>query len=372
MSGSGGDPGGRATARPRRATVAGVTATVACLLLVVSLFDAMTQIGSLQTQSSVRGFLSKPPGDGTGLSVEGAISLLRGVVLLNGALAAAGAVLAGFALRRHRGARLGLSVVAVLMMFSASFVAGFLPVVVAVAAGMLWSRESRDWFDGRQRSPWPAPPPTAPAEATKVAASASWPPSHPGGQAEPVAAPSLPPAGLSTPGLRRPVTVSVAAWLTWVCCGLSTLFFSLLVLTLLAQRTRMLVALHQNPTIAHRGLSDQQILGTLWVVIASGGIFWSLSAIALAVLAFRRVNAGRVALAVSAVLAGLVGMLAVPFGWLNAVAAFTAAVLLLRGDTRRWYAEVGPPSPGAAHLQGQADHSQPQQPPRPTGKPPVW
>ncbi len=62
------------------------------------------------------------------------VDLLRGVVLFSGALAAAGTVLAVFALQRHRGARIGLSVVAVLMLFSATFVSGILPVLVAVAA----------------------------------------------------------------------------------------------------------------------------------------------------------------------------------------------------------------------------------------------
>jgi hypothetical protein len=56
-------------------------------------------------------------------------------------------------------------------------------------------------------------------------------------------------------------------------------------------------------------------------------------------------------------------MLAVPFGWLHAVAAFATLVLLARKDSSRWFAgrDDGPP-PYAA-------------PPRPSsrdGKPPVW
>ena len=53
--------------------------------------------------------------------------MLRALVLVSGALAAAGVVLSIFVLQRHKGARVGLSVIAVLMLFSASFVSGLLP-----------------------------------------------------------------------------------------------------------------------------------------------------------------------------------------------------------------------------------------------------
>ena len=39
--------GQRAGARPRQVTIAGVMATAACLLLVVSLFDSMAMVRSL-------------------------------------------------------------------------------------------------------------------------------------------------------------------------------------------------------------------------------------------------------------------------------------------------------------------------------------
>ncbi len=79
------------------------------------------------------------------------------------------------------------------------------------------------------------------------------------------------------------------------------------------------------------------MIGTLWLVAAIG-ITWSLSAIALAVLAYRRVEAGRVGLVVSAVLAAIVGLVAFPVGLLNAAGAVTATVLLLRRPAQEWYA----------------------------------
>ncbi len=159
--------GTKAPARPRQVTVAGVTAAAACLLLVVSLFDSMATVRSADMRDRVATFLGTPPGDGLGLSADAVIDLLRTVVLVSGALAAAGVVLAIFALQRHRGARVGLGVAAVLMLFSATFVSGILPLVVAVAAAMLWGREARDWYDGRQ--PRPAPQPSGPRGAAAPA-----------------------------------------------------------------------------------------------------------------------------------------------------------------------------------------------------------
>jgi hypothetical protein len=93
-------------------------------------------------------------------------------------------------------------------------------------------------------------------------------------------------------------------------------------------------------------------------VFSAVAIFWCLAAIALAALAFRRVNAGRVGLVVSAAVAGLVGVLTL-VGLVHAVAAFTVLVLLYVGGANQWYADDPPPRP---------------QPPAPTpgDKPPVW
>src|SRR6476620_12457830 len=145
--------GERVGARPRQVTIAGVMATAACLLLVVSLFDSMATMRSAEVCRRIAEELSRPPGNGLGLDPAAVVETLRVLVLVSGALAAAGAVLSIFVLQRHKGARVGLSVIAVLMLFSASFVAGLLPILVAVAASLLWGREARDWFAGRPQRP---------------------------------------------------------------------------------------------------------------------------------------------------------------------------------------------------------------------------
>jgi hypothetical protein len=377
-------------------------AAIGCALLVVSLFDAMGSVRSADTMDSIRQLLSRPPGNGTGLSVESAVALLRGLVLFSGALAATGAVLAVYCLRRHRGARLGLSVVAGLMLFTASFVTGFLPVLIAVATSMLWGRDARDWFAGREptrrqtATREPAAPPTDPG--ASAATPASWPP--PTGPAGPVpGAPAGPGPGDQPPASpyafgtrpsqawpapvptadpsRRPAAVTAAALLTWIFAGIGALFFVLLVLTLLVDRNQIVTAIEQNPRLAGAGLSTRQIIGTLWVMAAMG-IFWSVSAMALAVLAFRRVQLGRIGLVVSALFAAVLATVAVPFGWLHAAAAIATVVLLLLGSTGRWYAagssqHRGPGGPPAQQHGGPRQQlPPPPRPQQPTGKPPVW
>lgn len=383
--------GNRAPARPRQVTIAGVMATVACLLLVFTLFDAMAQVRSAEMRDSIDEFLRRPPGDGLGLDPSGVVALLRGVVLFSGALAAAGVVLSIFALQRHRGARIGLSVAAALMLFTATFVAGFLPVVVAVAATMMWGREARDWFDGREPRPRPVPGSSGRAEdpgtGTSAVGMAAWqqpshddprgavppPAAHPFGAApdphrvapQPPGQPGGYPGRVSS---GRPTAVTVAVWLTWVFGGLVTGSFLLVVLTLLVQRDQLLAEMQKNPAISDLGVSSQQILGFLWVLSAVS-IFWALSAMALAVLAFRRVGVARIALVVSAGFAGVVSLFVVPFGWLHAVAAFTCMALLLGRSSSQWYAGHQPfagPRPPQQPPQG------PPAPPSAGGKPPVW
>lgn len=376
--------GTKAPARPRQVTVAGVTAAAACLLLVVSLFDSMATVRSADMRDRVATFLGTPPGDGLGLSADAVIDLLRTVVLVSGALAAAGVVLAIFALQRHRGARVGLGVAAVLMLFSATFVSGILPLVVAVAAAMLWGREARDWYDGRQ--PRPAPQPSAPgALPPQPSPGPQSGPSHPqAGPSYPAAGP-YPPAGspwssppqqevgpghpaaggfhaAPAPRTGRPVQVTVAVWLTWVVSAFVAFVFVLVVLTMLLDRDRLLEEIQRTPTLTDAGFTTRQILGFMWVLSAVA-IVWSLGAMALAALAFRRVEVARVALVVSGIVTGLVCLAAVPVGWPGAVAAFTTVTLLSRRPTRDWFAGRGlPPGPPQQPL--------PQPPPR--SKPPVW
>jgi hypothetical protein len=161
--------------------------------------------------------------------------------------------------------------------------------------------------------------------------------------------------------------VTVAAWLTWVFSGLTALAFLVVVAEMLAARDQLLESLHSNPALPATW-DDRDILAALWVVSAVG-IFWSLAAMALAVLAFRRVQIGRIALAVSAVVAALVGGVTI-VGLLDAAAAVAVVVLLFTARANAWYAgraypsgPVGPSGPAGAP----ASNDRP-----PRERPPVW
>ncbi len=365
--------------RPRQVTVAGIMAATACALLVVTLFDSMATVRSADMRGRIADFLDSPGGSGIGLGTSTVVDVLRGVVLLSGALAAAGVVLAVYVLRRHRGARIGLTVIACLMLFSATFVAGILPLVVVVAAAMLWGRDARDWFDGRAPRPRPAPDLPAPQDMT------SWPPPQPGGPepdpasapapaAHPFGSPPAPsyveapvgrpvgyPVGYPAPRSRaggRPSAVSAAAWLTWVFSGLVAFGFLLVVLTLLVEPHQLVEELQRNPRVADQGFSGREVLGFLWVLSAVA-ITWALAASALAVLAYRRVPFGRTGLVVSAALTAVVSLLAVPVGWPNAAVAIACIVLLGRRSSRAWFAGHDAPAPGRPA-------------PPPGEDPPVW
>jgi hypothetical protein len=380
---------GHRPARPRQVTLAGVMATVACALLVVGLFDAMARLGSAETQQSVRAFLATGAGSRLGLGVDGVTGLLRGVVLFSGALAAAGVILAVYCMRRHRGARVGLSVVAVLMLFTTTFVAGLLPLVVALAASMMWRREARDWFNGRSAQPrgWPAAPtgdrprerigerpgerpgepPGAPPVPTAAWPSGSFgaPPAGPGPAGGWPAYAVGPPMSTRAP-VRRPSSVTAAVCIAWVFCALTVLLLALLVLFLLADQAQLLSELQKNPRIRAAGYTNAQLVSSLWVVSAVG-IFWSLAAIALGVLAVRGVRAGQVGLVVSSAVAGVLGLATV----VVPVVAFTTMALLLVGSSNRWYAaqaargrDGSPPGP--------PEQPGPPDPPDASGRPPVW
>jgi hypothetical protein len=132
------------------------------------------------------------------------------------------------------------------------------------------------------------------------------------------------------------------------------MFLLLVLLLLLVDQGQLLRALQDDPRVAAAGYSNRDLLAGLWVIVAVG-LFWCLSAAALAVLAFRRVNVGRIALVVSAVATGLVGAVTL-VGLLHAVAAFATIALLFSGGANRWYAGT--------------DRSP--RPQAPKDRPPVW
>src|SRR4051794_31683996 len=101
------------SARPRQLTLAGWFVVVASVMLLITVYSTLASLNSVDTRDRVTQWLSTPTGDGLGLSVAQALSGLRAALIVTGVSAAAAAVLGVFVLQRHRGARIGLSNIAV-------------------------------------------------------------------------------------------------------------------------------------------------------------------------------------------------------------------------------------------------------------------
>ena len=308
------------TARPQKVTMACLAAGVASAIVLVSIVTTLSNWGSIEVREQIEDALSAGPVSGA-ISVDQALGWLRGVLMGAGALSAAAIVLSIWTAKRHRGARIGLTVLAVLSSL-AFVVAGatgqqaLLDVAIFLALiSFLWGRESRAWFAGQtppettsqqrrpadpQSSPTPVLPtqkPQAPAPQTPVRAPD---PAATGGQPAPAArpyasgpgavsqpfpprsspyAPGADPASYGrTPVPGRPRRLVTAVVVAAVLSGLAAAVFGLNVLLYVASPGQYADLIAEQPMIA-----DSDILGQLGMTAAelARTMFWLSLALAL-------------------------------------------------------------------------------------------
>lgn len=391
--------------RPRQVTVGGWVVAVASALLVVTVFDAMTHLHSVDTRDALRDALSSGSAKGLGLSVDEAISVIRWALLVAGAAAATTAVLGVFVLQRHTAARVVLSVAAVPIAVSAVIGGGgrsgsaagvfLLGIVVAGATALLWTEPARAWFAGRvpQTETTPAARPTAPpapsrevvprTSESRVPASppravSGWgdlPPPVAVLGADPVAAPV---------GSRHqvPVQVRTACILTWVFSALTASVYVGLIVAAAVDRAGTVDLVRDSSGISDLTATDAELIGAL-LAMSALMLVWCILASVLAALTWRRQAWASVALLVSCGVATLFEVVGFPFSLLHIGASVTAFVLLLRPSARAWLrgpgqgtgardwpAPSGRPVPPAAPDQLPPDQVPPDQ--VPPGRPPVW
>ena len=195
-------------------------------------------------------------------------------------------------------------------------------------------------------------------------------------------------AGTAQAPDRRPAGVVVATALTWLFAGITALVFLLVVAMLMFGQDALVEALRSDARFDDLNVSVDDLLAVVWVVSAIA-IFWSLCAVILAVLAFRRVGWARIGLVVSAAMTMLFSLGGLPASLLLIIPAAATIALLFTGGANAWYARrprsfgppPGGPSAGSPHVPGPQQPSPPQhqqqppqlpQPPRGQGKPPVW
>lgn len=369
------------------------------LLLFFSGFDVLNNLQSVDTRERLAQMLGSGSAGGLGLTVDDLVRWMHAATLVTGAAAAAATVLGWFALQGHRGARLGLAAVAVVLLVCAPFSGGLLAGVVVVAIAMLWTGPARDWFAGRpirqpadrgssvadrvvaqqqssdDRPPSPqtpqtppvgtppsAPPPSqgfgdrpvaGPAAVPPGYPAAAWPgsapqqpASYPSGPQPQETPPSWPSGAPVQEEQRRPGTVVAACIITWAFSALALAGCAVLAFRL-GSDASSLVSLVQRSyasTSPQTSLDPALIRSALWLGFAFY-LAWALAACVLALLAWRRHQWARIVLIVSAVAAGLLGLVAAASsgGLLalpHAVACAVVVGLLLGGRAGRWYQRV--------------------------------
>lgn len=332
--------------------MAAYTIMAGSAFVVLFVFESVASLHTLQTREAVQTFLSEPPGNGLGMSVDGALTVMRTLGMVAAGCATAAGILGFHVLRRSKPARIALSVLALPLLVSGMVSGGFLSSLVAACAFLLWLPPARDWFEGREppkASERPVfPPPTPPRDADHQATQATQATQFGSPAAGPrpmtmwgTATTTDPPTALPAAARVRPPAVLWACVLTWAGAGLGLLMTAAGLVYLALEPDTLLGDLRaQNPDVAESGLSDDAILAATFV---TGGalILWALAAIVLAVLLFRGVSWSRLVLVVStgAALALLaIGALTQVVIMIPFAACALTMTFLLRPETRSWVA----------------------------------
>ena len=317
-------------ARPRHTNLAAAIVIGASVGVVVSVAEQLAGLRSLETRELVTDFLGRPPGDALGLDVSTSVELLRIVLMLLAGCATAAAVLGFHAMQGSTRARLGLSVLAVPIFLGGFATGGFLTSLVAAGTALLWVGPSALWFRGE---PIPERAPREPRAEPRPLPSRPTPPvssSVPSAAHQRVAEPR-------EPVTHRPDAVVWACVLTWA--------FSSLTIVVMAASA---VLMASSPDLVFDELARQNadlsrdsglLTEATYLTAAIAGV-WSLLAIGLAVLTYRRVRWGRLGLLVSAAVAAVVCLVATLTSLLLVVpacATLATVALLNRPEVRAWF-----------------------------------
>ncbi len=319
--------------RPRPVTWAAAVIIGGSVLVLITSWQVVAGIGSLDTREGVEEFLAEPPGSGLGLDVPAALDALRLTATVAAACAVAAAILGGYVLQRSRSARIGLSTLAPPIFVAGAITGGLVSAAVVAAVVTLWLTPAREWFAGREpaaRRPGPAAPGATPAPV------AGPPPTAPAAGSAPTGTTSL--AGPSSRP-SRPAAVLVAAIVTWSLTGLVLLVGLLSVAALWAAPDAIEAALReQDPGALEQGVSFREVqVGT--TVLFALVVAWCLGVAVAAGFVLRGSRPARVVLLVSAVSAGglaLVATLASAVAVVPMVGCLVVAGLLLRPEVRAW------------------------------------
>ncbi len=347
--------------RPPQVTLASGIIMFASIVVVISAWERVSTIGSLETQQAISDFLAEPRFASLGLDADSTAQLLRISSLIAAGSACATAILGWYVRKPDRSARLGLTLFSV-PVFVAGFPAGGLAgSFVAAGAAMLWLVPAREWFaTGKWTPPAPArdkgtarrttlgqltgrAPQSGQGPHATSGSSTPPPATRPFGEHRP-AAPQPPPAPWQHQQLHERPSAMIAAFVITVVTAGGLLALSLLWVAIAGLSPEFLRSvLEQQPGMFDDGVTFQQVRETVFAY-ASGFILWCTVALVLAGFAMaRREWARRGLMVIAAFSAG--GCIFFASSTLlvviPAAAAVATVVCLRRIEVREWFS---PPS----------------------------
>jgi hypothetical protein len=368
-------------------TVAGWMIMIGSVAIVLTVFQLVAGLHSLDTRDAVERALDEPVFDGVGMSVDRVLGIIRVLGMIAAACATATAVLGWQALQRAKSARVALSILAVPLFLAGLSTGGVFSTMVVVAVALLWAQPARDWFDGSWK-PEPAEPRTPgrrsgsttsrsteqpwgqPRQPEQPPPYAGWPPPQQPGQPGQPGQPAQPPAqqpparaadhdwapptapmpfGPAAPiaatveprTAQRPPAVMSSAVITWVCSVLLGALFVTGATWLIASPDSLMDEMtKQDPDLMADGTITVGLLRGMLGVLIGVVVLWVAVACVAAFFVLRRRGWARLVLLVSSAVSGVallvttlvnVGM-AIPLA--GAVAVFA---LLLRRDVTAWF-----------------------------------
>ena len=323
--------------------------------IVLTIAGQLSGLHSLETQEQVSVFLSEGPGSGLGMDLETALGWMRVILMVVAGCATAAAVLGVQVLRRSRGARKLLTLLAIPIFLGGFVAGGFLTALVAASIALLWVGPSAQWLhDGPSTSDRgffdrPRVPASTPADTEQRPPTPPPMPSTPPVDAPPPLQQPPPPSpsarrlfvdqpDSARPSGRRPDAVVWACVLVWAFCGLVVVVMAATVALVAGDPAFVLDQLREQD--ADLAVQNPDVLVNATYATAAVLVAWSVVAAALAVLAYRRRPPGRMGVLVSSAVAGvlcLAGVFASVVLILPAGAAMTTVALLSRPEVRAWY-----------------------------------
>lgn len=339
--------------RPPQVTLASGIVMFASIMVLLTSWERVTTLGSLETQEAIATALAEPPFSSLGLDVQSASDLLRWVVLVAAMSACATAILGWYVRKPDRSARLGLSIFAVPVFLSGMSVGGLAGAFVAAGTVMLWLSPGREWFATGRWTP-PSPRSRADDVPPRRTPPPGAPPQHrpPGQLPPPPSAPAHGPHASSTHASSthawqhhqdlhaRPAAMVAAFVITVVMAG-GLLTMSLLWVAIAGLSPDFLRSvLEQQPELVDEGLTFDQVRDTV-LAFAGAFIVWCVVALVLAGFAMARRDWARRGLMVIAAFSAVGCMFFVldnPLVVFPAMAAVATVMCLRRVEVRRWFA----------------------------------